>query len=41
MPFNLLSNIKSKKAEQEGINNFPGVDVETDPTLTYDLLLII
>ena len=39
MPFNLLSNIKSKKAEQEGINNFPGVDVETDPTLTYDFIV--
>ena len=39
MAFTLLQNIKSKKAEELGINNFPGVDIGIDPTLTYDFIV--
>ena len=37
--FNLLQNFRSKIAKEEGINNMPGVDIEIDPTLTYDFIV--
>jgi len=39
MAFNIKHNILSKKAEELGINNFPGVDKEKDPCLTYDFIV--
>ena len=38
MAFTILQNINSVTALQEGINNFPGVDVDKDPCLTYDYI---
>ena len=38
MAFNILHNIKSKLAEENNINNFPGVDVNSNPTLTYNFI---
>jgi len=37
--FNIKHNIISKKAEELGINNFPGVDQDKDPCLTYDFII--
>ena len=37
--FNIKHNIISKKAEELGINNFPGVDRDKDPCLTYDFII--
>ena len=38
MAFTLLHNIKSKTAEENNINNFPGVDKDKDPCLTFDFI---
>ena len=37
--FNIKHNIISKKAEELGINNFPGIDRDKDPCLTYDFII--
>ena len=37
--FTIRHNILSKKAEELNINNFPGVDIQKDPCLSYDFIL--
>ena len=37
--FNINHNIISKKAEELGINNFPWIDRDKDPCLTYDFII--
>ena len=37
--FNKKLNIYSKIAQDNGINNVPGVDVAEDPSLTYEFML--
>lgn len=39
MAFKIIHNIKSELAEQNNINNFPGVDVNHNSTLTYDFII--
>ena len=39
MAFTILQNIVSKTAKENNINNFPGVDVNKDPCLTYDFII--
>ena len=39
MAFSILHNIKSKLAEENNINNFPGVDVSSNSLLTYDFII--
>ena len=37
--FNKKLNIYSKIAQSKGINNVPGVDIEDDPSLTYEFIM--
>ena len=39
MGFTILQNIYSEKAKQLEINNFPGVDLDKDPCLTYEYII--
>ena len=39
MAFKIIHNIKSELAEQNNINNFPGVDTIDNPILTYDFII--
>ena len=39
MAFKIIHNIKSELAEQNNINNFPGVDAIDNPILTYDFII--
>ena len=39
MAFTILQNIVSKTAKENNINNFPGVEVNKDPCLTYDFII--